>query len=258
MPNSGFDSSVPSSPRRVFASKWLLGGGGVVVIVVLVIAVMSVAGASGPGPAGPTGPGQGAALAEPSAQPVEPSQSVQPAAGSTAPETGAAPANPEPTVAPDAPAAPLPGQEPVAAAPGVEVLPPSAPATGLPASEALPDLVQEAEPADATAQGRLVEGLPAVIGPAPASTVTSSSVKSSGGTVTASLAAATSADGTEILAHYELAFGTAGLTGTPATATGGTTVQTFYRANDAVTLTVRPSVDGVTAYALRGIFSTRT
>lgn len=142
---------------------------------------------------------------------------------------------------------------------GVEVLPlEEEEEAGLPASEKLPQLLQDPAPTAATSTGRRVAGLPDVISPAPESTLTSSAVGVAGQTVTASLDATTSAAGAEILDHYVRALGAVGLSGTPATMSGGTTVQTFYRGNDSVAVTIATASGGVTAYTLRGLFAAIT
>ncbi|TFD52138.1 hypothetical protein E3T55_07065 [Cryobacterium frigoriphilum] len=152
--------------------------------------------------------------------------------------------------------APLPVPAPAVGGSGLEVLPLVEQEVGLPASAELPDLLENTAPADATATGRLVAGLPAVIRPVPDSVVTSSAVKVTGSTVIVSLAAETSVVVAEVLAHYVKAFGAVGLGGTPAAASDGTTVQTFYRGGDSVTVTVGVATAGATPYTLRGFFST--
>ncbi|MFC5931576.1 hypothetical protein [Cryobacterium melibiosiphilum] len=187
-------------------------------------------------------------MAEPSPRPARPPAEPE------APEVSPDPSVTVPSAAPAPPAVSIP-VAPVAAGPGIEVLPLAEETTGLPASEALPDLLQDPEPVDAEAAGRLVAGLPAVISPLPDSAVTASSVSASDETVTASLAATTSAVGMKVLAHYVAAFGAVGLSGTPATTSGDATVQTFYRGNDSVIVTIESAADGLTAYTLRGLFS---
>lgn len=269
-------SKTPVGPRSR-ATAWALAVGGAVVIAVIVLA----AGAGTSGDDETSGGDRRAAA-------VAGTGAATPAPGAGTPDAGNTPddgspdgssGSPPPSIvdpgeAPAPEVAPLPdpveaGGEAGGAAgvnpgietgvgAGVELLPLEEEAAGLPASEKLPPLLQVPKPTAAKATGQRVAGLPDVISSAPESTLTSSAVGVTGQTVTASLAATTSAAGMEILNHYVRVFGAVGLSGTPATTSDGTTMQTFYRGNDTVAVTIVTASDGVTAYTLRGLFASRT
>lgn len=107
-----------------------------------------------------------------------------------------------------------PGATPVA---GSEVTEPGPTATSdarLPALPQSTPFVAPPLPADAAADGRVVDGFPvALLGPAPESEVTSSSVTSDGATLQAALTARTDQSPAEVAAHYGAVWTAAGLTG---------------------------------------------
>lgn len=257
MLNSAPEPSGPRAGPRSRTAAWALTGGGVVVIAVIVFA----SGTSGDGDMSggdrraAAEAGNGAAMPAPDAgtpdanTPNGSSESQPPSivGPDEVPALGVAPF-PEPVDS---------GVE-VGVEAGVEVLPLEQEEVGLPVSEKLPQLLQDPAPTAATSTGRRVAGLPDVISPAPESTLTSSAVGVTDQTVTASLAATTSAARAEILDHYVRVFGAVGLSGTPATTSDGTTVQNFYRGNDSVVVTIAAASGSVTAYTLRGLFAART
>lgn len=228
---------------------WALAGGGALVIVM--IAAFATSTASG-GPEQSTRNERVAAAGDPgaSANAIEaPATPDNTGSGSRVVPT---PAVKSGGASPSAARLPVPAP----AETGIEVRPLANEPPAQPPSESLPNLLENTAPTQAAANGRLVAGLPAVMSPAPRSTVAASAVNVNGETVTTTLSAGTAATAGDILTHYEKAFSALGLTGTPATLSAGDTIQTFYRGNDSVTLTIGTAADGTTPYTLRGLFST--
>ena len=252
MTNPAPEPAESAATPRSRTAGWMIAGGGVVVIAVIALASgLATSGDTGTGTG--TGTGDGGASAG-GGHAVAVAEAATPGATSDGSSAAPIPAvvDPTSTSAPDL----APATEPGAA--GVEVLPLADEKTGLPASEVLPDLVQNADPAEASARGQRVAGLPDVINPAPESTVTSSAVSVDDETITASLAATTSASAAKILEHYVTVFGAVGLSGTPATTADGSTVQTFHRGNDTVTVTIATASAGTNGYTLVALFTART
>ncbi len=177
-----------------------------------------------------------------------------PAPTTTTPE----PLSPD-VVVPD-PAEPMtePVVEPVISVPGAtvrsEVTGAEAVNAVLPPSEPLKTVLDVLVPAPGTATAALVAGFPTAISVAPDSQIRDSELNLQESALIARLTAASSLGSEDIIAHFAASLSALGLSGTPAVTTGGNTVQTFYRGNDSVVVTVDSAVQG-SQYSLVGTFS---
>jgi hypothetical protein len=113
-----------------------------------------------------------------------------------------------------------------------------------------------AAPKPGSASGRLVEGFPAVLAPPDGATVTSSSVATEGSRVQAALTAGLAASPAEVQAAYAARLGALGMTSAPGSGQPGTTVTSFYRGTDSITVTTSASADG-TALSVFALFTVR-
>lgn len=164
-------------------------------------------------------------------------------AGQAVPQTLGAPA----------PAPPATSIVDPAAQSGIEILSPAVPAADRPPSTVIAPLLSDPTPSGASATGELAPGTPAAMLLAAGSEVTTSSLTVSDDTVFASVAATTDLDPATVLAAYPAALDNYGLSGTPAVAAAGWSVQSFYRGSDSITVTVTADGTG-SKYSLRGVF----
>jgi hypothetical protein len=206
------------------AMKRVLIAVGAVVVVGVVAAVWLLASTAGNGTA--AAPGGSSAPADPS---------------------GPGPSTPTPGLT----AGPLPEATPTT---GSEVLPPTA--TGdpqQPRPTTQPPLVSAPLPASGTKSDGLVKGFPTkIMGPAPKSTVISSSIASQGTSMQVTLVARSTASADSVRAHYEKLWASLGLragldaNGSPA----------YSGAHESITVTADKTGTG-TRYTIYGVFRTK-
>jgi hypothetical protein len=113
-----------------------------------------------------------------------------------------------------------------------------------PASTPIAPLLTGPAPKTASKTGSLVDGFPTTIPVAHTSTITNSSVASSGDIVQATLVAKTSMSAADLLDFYQSTFAKVGLPGTEVPAVGGSTAFSFAHGNDTVTVTVTATKSG--------------
>ena len=124
----------------------------------------------------------------------------------------------------------------------------------LPPSGPLGEVLDAVVPTPGTASAELVAGFPTAITIAPESEIRNSELSVLDSVVIARMSAATPLGSVAVLEHYAESLSALGLSGTPAVTTGENTVQTFYRGNDSVVVTVDSAVQG-SQYSLVGTFS---
>ncbi|TXN30424.1 hypothetical protein [Lacisediminihabitans profunda] len=185
--------------------------------------------------------------------PATPSAQTTPSARATAPtDSTAAPApTADPGAAPTA--APAPGPSPTAPRTSTEVQKGTTAGAALPPAAPLPVLFSGPMPRSASAVGKLVAEFPAVIPVAPGSTITDSSVSSSGNFLQATLSAKTSLSPQAVIAFYQSEFTKVSLPEAPLPAVGGSTAFDFARDGNSITLTVSPSGSGGSTYTVLGV-----
>jgi hypothetical protein len=213
------------TPRR---ARWLIGGG---IALAAVIVALGVGLSLAPGPrvkdvaSGPDPTATNGAVPGPAA---------------SAPPTNS-PLGPTPT--------PTPGKRASA-----EVENPGASARALPPSKPQAPLFTGPMPKTASAAGSLVEGFPEVIPVAKRSSISTSSVASSGRTLQATLVAKTASNSTDLIGYYTTALAKVGLSANPLPSVGGSTGLSFARGSDSITLTVTPTSSG-SSYSVYGVLS---
>lgn len=125
--------------------------------------------------------------------------------------------------------------------------------TPLPTSRPPAPILGGQAPKSMSAEGKLVRGFPSTIPVAPNSVISSSSVASSNGVVQAALDANSSAPAADVTAFYQSALTKLGLSGRPLPSVGGSTAQSFARADDSITLTVTPLSGGRSHFTILAI-----
>lgn len=186
-----------------------------------------------------------------------PGNSARPAAALTTsviakpvPPSTTGPTNPNSTAAPGAQSGP---PEPGTARTSTEVQNPGSSASRTNgASTPIPPLLTGPAPETASATGSLVAGFPSALPVAKSSTISNSSVASSGTVVQVSLVANTSAASSDLIDYYQAVFAKVGIPGTSVPAVGGSTALSFAHGGDTVTLTVTSTKGGAT-YSLYGV-----
>lgn len=122
---------------------------------------------------------------------------------------------------------------------------PGAPASAaLPLSKPAPALYSGPIPKSASASGKLVKGFPSAISVATGSTITNSSISSSGSIMQVTLVARSTASPSKVAAYYVAAFAKLGIPKVSLPANAGSTAYSFARNNDTVTITITPATGG--------------
>jgi hypothetical protein len=136
---------------------------------------------------------------------------------------------------------------------GIENGPPTATPT-TPALNPTKPLWTGPAPTSASATGRLVTGFPAVAAPPDGATVQTSSLAVDGARVQAAVTAELASSPDAVQAAYHDRLSALGMTSAPGTAQPGTTVVTYYRSSDSITVTTTASGAG-TALSVFGLFT---
>jgi hypothetical protein len=120
-------------------------------------------------------------------------------------------------------------------------VPPGQPGSTLPPATALPTVFSGTAPKSGSATGKLVAGFPDQLVLPSGADIRSSAISTSGSRSQVTVDAKVSGDPGSAMQTVAAGFAKIGLVGTPTSAVGGSTAQTFRRGNDTVTVTVTAS-----------------
>jgi len=225
MTNTTEPTAEPPAPRRL---RWLLIGGGALAVVILAVAVtISVL----PGDATPTADSSHGPRSTPTGEAADREDSTS---------------TPSPTPGDQQETTPRDATSPETQNPTSNTSPNGAAAPVIPAI-----------PRDASALSALVAGFPGNIPLAQNSTVSNSSIATSGNTVQATLEAVTTTEPADVAAFYNAIFSALGLPGSELQAVAGSNAIAFTQGDESITLTITPTSSGST-YSLFGVLNAAT